>query len=152
VVSHWRSVAALVMQTSLVWLFQVVVLLSSLWSIQPDYVNLMNREVWQMICFALFVVTQFSFVQQLRLITLTLGLGALGSAGFALFVPAIGRHIIDHVGAWKGLYDYKNTLRAEHCPHGGEFLRPARRQAGWADGCRDRGGDGQLGGTDRVGG
>jgi exopolysaccharide production protein ExoQ len=110
VVSHWRSVAALVMQTGLVWLFQVVVLLSSLWSIQPDYVNLMNREVWQMICFALFVVTQFSFVQQMRLITLTLGLGALGSAGFALFVPAIGRHIIDHVGAWKGLYDYKNTL------------------------------------------
>lgn len=110
VLAHWRSGVERVMQTRLVWLFQAVVLLSSLWSIRPDYVNLMNREVWQMICFALFVVLRFSFVQQLRLITLTLGLGALGSALFALFVPAIGRHIIDHVGAWKGLYDYKNTL------------------------------------------
>jgi exopolysaccharide production protein ExoQ len=107
---HWRSVVMLIMQTGLVWVFQALVLGSAVWSIQPDYVNLMNRELWQMICFSLFVAIRFSFVQQLRLTTLTLGLGALGSGVLTLVVPAIGRHTIDHVGAWKGLYDYKNTL------------------------------------------
>jgi exopolysaccharide production protein ExoQ len=106
----WRQALQRIAQTGLLWVLVALILSSSLWSINPAFVNLMNREFWQMTCFALFVVLRFSFVQQLRGITLCLGAGAIVSGLLALGVPSIGRHTIDHVGAWKGLYDYKNTL------------------------------------------
>lgn len=108
--ASWRTTVQRICQAPLLWLLTAMLLLSGLWSFRPDFVNLMNRELWQMSCFALFIVTRFTFLQQIRLITLTFGLGALLSVLLALGVPSLGRHTIDHVGAWKGLYDYKNTL------------------------------------------
>jgi exopolysaccharide production protein ExoQ len=110
ILGHWRSALQRVTQTGLLCGFMALVLLSGLWSVQPDFVNLMNREVWQMLSFALFASLRFSLVQQLRLITCTLGIGAIVSALLAIGMPSIGQHRIDHIGAWKGLYDYKNTL------------------------------------------
>jgi O-antigen ligase len=106
----WRTAVQRVLQAPWLWALIAMLLLSGLWSFRPDFVNLMNREVWQMSCFALFVVTRFTFLQQIRLITLTFGVGALLSTVLAFGLPSLGRHTIDHVGAWKGLYDYKNTL------------------------------------------
>lgn len=110
VLISWQAVVARIAQTPLLWGFTLFVLASSLWSISPDFVQLINREVMQMSTFALFVVVRFSFCQQLRLITFCFGLGAVLSALMAIGLPSFGPHTIDHVGAWKGIYDYKNIL------------------------------------------
>jgi O-antigen ligase len=37
-------------------------------------------------------------------------IGGLASALLAIGLPAYGKHGADHPGAWKGIYDYKNTF------------------------------------------
>ncbi|MGF1766067.1 O-antigen ligase family protein [Enterovibrio makurazakiensis] len=50
----------------------------------------------------------------LKLITITLGIGALVSLFLALFIPSIGIHGSEsnaaHFGLWKGVYGFKNHL------------------------------------------
>jgi exopolysaccharide production protein ExoQ len=92
------------------WPLLLVVLLSGIWSLNPDVSNEGSREVLQMIGFGWFIATRFSLVEQLRLFTVCFGSGAILSLLVAAIVPSAGRHILHHIGAFKGIYDYKNTL------------------------------------------
>ena len=60
--------------------------------------------------FGLYFAARFDLKQQLKLIALSFGIGAVMSFIVALAVPEIGIHGADHPGAWKGVYGYKNNL------------------------------------------
>jgi len=92
------------------WIFTAIVLFSFAWSEFPEWTLLANREMLQMTCFGLYLATRFSLTQQVKLYALTFGIGAIASVALAIAVPALGRHTIEHPGAWKGIYDYKNTF------------------------------------------
>jgi O-antigen ligase len=92
------------------WIFTGLVLFSFAWSEFSDWTLSANREMAQMTCFGLYLATRFSLTEQVRLYALTFGVGAIASTALAIGVPSLGKHIIDHPGAWKGIYDYKNTF------------------------------------------
>lgn len=94
----------------ILWLFIGIVLFSFAWSDFPQWTLLANREVLQMTTFGLYIATRFSLTQQVKLYAMTFAIGGLASAALALGVPSIGKHLVDHPGAWKGIYDYKNTF------------------------------------------
>lgn len=85
-------------------------LLSFIWSINPDFSLDKGREVIQMVTFSLFVATRFDLKQQLNLVAASFCIAAVFSLLLGLLIPAVGIHGWDHPGAWKGIYDYKNTL------------------------------------------
>jgi exopolysaccharide production protein ExoQ len=107
---NWRSAGVRSRRNWAMWALTAIVLLSELWSINPTVTREANREVLQMLCFGLFVATRFSIVEQVRLLAFCFGSGALLSLGVAAIVPTAGRHVLHHIGAFKGIYDYKNTL------------------------------------------
>jgi exopolysaccharide production protein ExoQ len=92
------------------WLLQTVVILSGIWSVDAALTNTAMREIFQMTAFGLYMALRFDFRQQVQMIAMTFGIGGLLSTALAIGMPSIGKHLADHPGAWKGLYDYKNTF------------------------------------------
>jgi O-antigen ligase len=60
--------------------------------------------------FALYFATRFSVKEQVKLIASTLALGILLSVFYGIVFPGVAIHQGVHAGAWKGIYDYKNTF------------------------------------------
>lgn len=106
----WKSALRTANREKLLWILTAIILLSFLWS--DVYLETLrnNREVLQMTSFGLYFATRFSLKEQVKLVALTFSIGALLSIFFALFIPAIAIHQKDHNGAWRGIYDYKNTF------------------------------------------
>ncbi|WP_238993704.1 O-antigen ligase family protein [Calothrix sp. PCC 6303] len=69
-----------------------------------------NREILQMSFFGWYIATRFLLKEQIQLIAVAFFIGALMSLFVCLAVPEIGIHTLDHPGAWKGVYGYKNNL------------------------------------------
>ncbi|AFY35651.1 O-antigen ligase [Calothrix sp. PCC 7507] len=107
---NWKKALLTASRDKVLWIFTAIVLISFIWSDYKMSTLLDSREVWQMTSFGLYFATRFSLREQVKLIALTFGIGALLSTIFALGLPSIGKHGADHPGAWKGIYDYKNTL------------------------------------------
>ncbi|MBA3923883.1 MAG: hypothetical protein H0X31_20175 [Nostocaceae cyanobacterium] len=109
-VLRWRTTLALAKRDLFIWVVTAMAVVSFTWSNVPAYVLQNSREVVQMTFFALYFAGRFSLKEQLQLVAWTLGIGAVASIFTAVLFPSIGIHGADHPGAWKGIYDYKNTL------------------------------------------
>ncbi|MBR8836293.1 MAG: O-antigen ligase family protein [Stigonema ocellatum SAG 48.90 = DSM 106950] len=107
---YWKKAIATIKRDIFIWILTLIILLSFIWSVFPDVTLKFMGEVWQMSMFALYFATRFTLKKQVKLVALTYLIGALLSAFYAVFIPGIGMHWADHPGAWRGVYDYKNTL------------------------------------------
>ncbi|MEB3217577.1 MAG: O-antigen ligase family protein [Nostocales cyanobacterium 94392] len=107
---RWKHSLAVASKDIWLWILTTLILQSYIWSDFSDMTYLGGREIWQMTSFGLYLASRFSLKEQVQLLAITFGIGALTSAFFALAGPSIGQHSWDHPGAWKGIYDYKNTL------------------------------------------
>jgi exopolysaccharide production protein ExoQ len=107
---RWQKTLTAASRSIVLWILTLIILVSSVWSEFPDFTFLNSREVWQMTMFALYFASRFSLKQQVKLIALTLGIGAVLSLLAGVGMPRVGIHGADHPGSWKGIYDYKNTL------------------------------------------
>lgn len=105
-----RSTREVARRSKLLWVLVALILLSFLWSDYLPWTLADNREVLQMSTFGLYFAVRFDLKQQIRLVALSFGIGAIMSFIVALAVPDIGIHGADHPGAWKGVYGYKNNL------------------------------------------
>jgi O-antigen ligase len=92
------------------WIFTLFVLCSFAWSDFPVETVLNNREIAQMTCFGLYFAARFELKQQIRLLALTFGIGAILSTLVAIGLPSIGKHATVFPGAWKGVFSDKNTF------------------------------------------
>lgn len=92
------------------WILVSLVLFSFAWSHLPMWTLLTNREMLQMTTFGLYFATRFDLKQQVKLVALSFGVGALASTLLAIGMPAVGRHTTIHVGAWRGIYGDKNIF------------------------------------------
>ncbi|WP_427162001.1 O-antigen ligase family protein [Aliinostoc sp. HNIBRCY26] len=107
---HRKKYLRIVYSDRLFWVFTVIVFMSFLWSEIPTETLKDNRDVLYMTAFGLYFAARFSLKEQVKLIANTFFIGALLSTIYALAIPSIGIHGLDHPGAWKGIYDYKNTF------------------------------------------
>lgn len=107
---RWKQTLTVALRDIVLWILFVLIILSYIWSDLPTYTSLVGREVWQMTTFALYFASRYTLREQVRLIAWTFSIGSILSLIFALGLPSIGKHGADHPGAWKGIYDYKNTL------------------------------------------
>ena len=105
-----RSTLRTAGRNKLFWVLVGLILLSFIWSDYLPWTLADNREVLQMTTFGLYFAARFDLKQQLKLVAFAFGIGAVTSFIVALTVPTIGIHGIDHPGAWKGVYGYKNNL------------------------------------------
>jgi O-antigen ligase len=107
---RWQKTIMTLRYNIFIWLLIPIILSSYVWSEFPDFTLKNIQEVWQMASFGLYFAISFSVKQQLKLVAITFALGAFFSVYIALIFPWIGKHTFDHPGAWKGIYDYKNTF------------------------------------------
>jgi O-antigen ligase len=107
---RWKHSLTVASKDIWFWILTVYILQSHIWSDYPSETFTGGRAIWQMTSFGLYLASRFSLKEQVQLLAMTFGFGALSSAFFAIASPYIGQHSWDHPGAWKGIYDYKNTL------------------------------------------
>ncbi|MCV3214945.1 O-antigen ligase family protein [Plectonema radiosum NIES-515] len=107
---NWKKALATAKNDIFIWILTPIILSSYFWSEFPDYTLKNMQEVWQMTIFGLYFATRFCLKDQIKLVATTLGIGAFFSTYFALISPSVGQDVTVHIGSWKGLYDYKNTL------------------------------------------
>ena len=110
VLVYHRRALFVAKQAPFLWAVVALQVLSFIWSLFPDISSTTAREVWQTSTFGLYLATRYSLKQQVRLIAIAFGIGGLLSLLLVLAVPSVGIHGADHPGAWKGVYDYKNSL------------------------------------------
>ena len=87
-----------------------LVLVSALWSQVPGTTLRRGCDLLGTMLVAVYLARRFTVPQQLRLLTVALGLGAALSALFAIALPAYGISTVEYAGAWRGIYVHKNTL------------------------------------------
>jgi O-antigen ligase len=107
---NWKDALRTANQDKILWILTLIILLSFIWSGDIQLTLKSSREVWQMTSFSLYFATRFSLKEQVRLIACTFAIGALLSIVGALILPSVAIHQLDHPGAWRGIYEYKNTF------------------------------------------
>jgi len=94
------------------WLFIVIglTLISFLWSDFSDYsFAVIRSEFLPMTAFGLYLGTSFDIKQQVKVLSIGLGVGLIISWATAIAVPSIGRDNEIFIGAWTGVYGHKNS-------------------------------------------
>ncbi len=106
----WKSAIITATRDKLLCILTALVLVSFIWSEFPSFTLFDTRDVLMMTSFGLYFATRFNLKEQVQLLACTLLIGSILSTIFALAFPALGIHISDHPGAWKGVYGHKNSL------------------------------------------
>lgn len=87
---------------------------SVFWSDIPSKTFSRSIAMFGTLLLAYSLVRTLTMDQLLQVIIVSLGIGAVFSFIFGLFVPSLGIHAgetsIDHIGLWKGVYGFKNHL------------------------------------------
>ncbi|MGC1305601.1 MAG: O-antigen ligase family protein [Phormidesmis sp.] len=110
--ARWRRTVHAIHQGALLWPLIGLMLASVVWTMSPSYtLESIRGEVLPMTAFALYFASRFNLREQMRIVAITLGIGALLSLFYALAIPSVGRHVGDKFdGAWKGIYAQKNNF------------------------------------------
>lgn len=90
-------------------ILNIIVFASFIWSIDPDLtITGLRGQYIQAVLIALFLATRFSLAQQIRLITVSMGITVAISLLFVGLAPELAIARGAHAGAWQGIYGHKN--------------------------------------------
>lgn len=109
---RWKDSLHLIKKDYFLVILTFITLVSFLWS--DIFISTLkdSREIMQMSAFGLYLAARFNTKEQVQILAASLFLGELMSFGAVVALPAIAIHGIDHPGAWKGVFGYKNLLGA----------------------------------------
>lgn len=88
-------------------------MMSVFWSAAPDFTSIETKAVLRATLFGVYLAMRFSMKEQMKLLAWVLGIGAVLSLFFALAMPSYGIHLDGDestVGAWKGVFGFKNLF------------------------------------------
>ena len=110
-VKRFRTVTLLLIRRER-WTFVLClwVLASTVWSVDPGETFRRAIALVGTSMVGLYLGMRYEPRQQLRLIALVVGLGAIASLTVGLFAPGIGLAPDTNDGAWQGIYHLKNAL------------------------------------------
>lgn len=111
-VLRWRTTLRTLSKGLLLWPITALMIGSLAWSMSPAYtIDSIKAEVLPVAFFVIYFAGRFNMREQMRIVAVTLGIGAVLSTFYALAIPSIGRHVGDEFdGAWKGIYAQKNIF------------------------------------------
>lgn len=109
---RWKDSLHVMKKDYFLVILTFITLVSFLWS--DVFISTLkdSREIMQMAAFGLYFAARFNTKEQVQILAASFFLGELMSFGAAVAMPAIAIHGIDHPGAWKGVFGYKNLLGA----------------------------------------
>ncbi|MEL6605381.1 MAG: O-antigen ligase family protein [Cyanobacteria bacterium J06614_10] len=112
IAARWRATLRALAKGWLLWLLVALMVCSLGWSMTPSYtMESIRGEVLPMSVFAIYFSSRFNMREQMRLVAIALGIGAVLSLFYALAIPSVGRHVGGTFdGAWKGVYSQKNNF------------------------------------------
>jgi len=110
--ARWRGTVRAISKGGVLWVLVAMMVLSLGWSMSPEYtLESIRGEVLPMTAFAVYFASRFNMREQMVLVAIALGIGALLSFFYAIAIPSVGKHIGDKFdGAWKGIYSQKNNF------------------------------------------
>jgi len=110
--ARWKTTLRAMSKGWLLWPVIALMLLSLGWSISPSYtMDSIRGEVLPMTAFALYFASRFNIREQMQMVAIVLGIGALLSLFYAVAIPSVGKHVGGEFdGAWKGIYAQKNNF------------------------------------------
>ena len=110
--ARWQATLRAMSKGWFIWAIASLMVISLGWSISPSYtMESIRGEVFPMTAFALYFSSRFNIREQMQIIAVTLGIGAVLSLFYAIAIPSIGKHVGDKFdGAWKGIYAQKNNF------------------------------------------
>ncbi|MEL7084082.1 MAG: O-antigen ligase [Cyanobacteria bacterium J06597_1] len=111
-VCHAKQLLSLIAEDAFLFITLAIACLSFTWSDYPNSSIQACFELFRVSVFAVFLSLAFSSKQQLKLLLINFGIGAVLCMFFAVAVPSIGIDRAVHVGAWQGIYQNKNTMGA----------------------------------------
>ena len=98
-------------QDKLICLLLALALVSVFWSASPYVTLRRNMALLGSSAFGIYLASRFTWQELIKLIAWALGLSAVLSLGFVLFLPSYGiHHDLYHSGVWRGIYVHKNAL------------------------------------------
>ncbi|MEM8810146.1 MAG: O-antigen ligase family protein, partial [Cyanobacteria bacterium P01_G01_bin.38] len=111
---RWRSTLRAVQRGGLIWLLIGLTMISVMWSNYPDHaIESIRGEILPLTSFSVYFASRFHPREQLRLLSIALGIGSLISLFYVFAIPSIGTHTSGaFAGAWKGIYGQKNSFSA----------------------------------------
>lgn len=108
---HWKGFTRIPSNIDIpVLLLTGVAIFSYHWSAMPGLTFRHNVGLVGTTIFAVYLGTCYSLKEQLRLLAWALGIAALLSVIFALFLPRYGLDVFPFQGVWRGVYSQKNLL------------------------------------------
>lgn len=107
---RWKKVFYVLRQNSLAWLFLAFLLLSFLWSYEPDMTLKRGIAIVGTSAFGLYIASRYSPKEQLQILGWSFGIISLLSWVYGLLLPQYGVMGGVHSGTWRGIYTHKNTL------------------------------------------
>jgi exopolysaccharide production protein ExoQ len=107
---RWKNSIKTAFANIYILLLTILILVSFMWS--DVFLNTLkdNREIMQMTFFGLYFASRFKIKEQIRIIAAAFFIGGVMSLIAVFADPIIGLHFLDHPGAWKGVFGYKNIL------------------------------------------
>ena len=110
--ARWKTTLRAFSKGWLLWPVVALMVLSLGWSISPSYtMESIRGEVFPMTTFALYFASRFNMREQMQMVAIVLGIGALLSLFYAVAIPSVGKHVGGEFdGAWKGIYAQKNNF------------------------------------------
>jgi exopolysaccharide production protein ExoQ len=109
-IARWRSTLMTIAQHKIVFLLIGLVLVSFLWSDWPDESWRKALNVLGTSCFGVYTAARFTLKEQLKYITIALGIVAIFSLLFSIARPGDAIEIGGNAGAWRGPMTQKNLL------------------------------------------
>jgi exopolysaccharide production protein ExoQ len=119
--SNWQQILPVAGRDKFVWLLVGLALLSVFWSDYPVESFNEAAPLFRVTVFGLYFASRYTIHGQLRMLALSICLGALMSLVVSLFVPyygVMGAGLItnmeqnQHAGVWRGVYIHKVVLGA----------------------------------------
>ena len=112
VIVRWKGTLRAIAKGWLLWPLIGLMILSANWSISPVYTSESIRgEVLPTTVFALYFASRFNMREQMQILAVALGIGAVLSLFYAIAIPEVGRHLDPKFdGAWRGIYSQKNNF------------------------------------------
>ncbi|MBW4599592.1 MAG: O-antigen ligase family protein [Calothrix sp. FI2-JRJ7] len=107
---RWKDSLLVIKSDIFLTILTIIAFASFLWSDVLISTLKDSREILQMTSFGLYIAARFTVREQVEIFGVAFFIGELMSFGVAAVMPTLGIHGIDHPGAWKGVFGYKNLL------------------------------------------